>query len=89
MELIITSIVAGIFTAIVLNSYPYQSLLNYLRLSTSNPINKLITCAMCTGYWITLGIVLLTGFSVLNAILYAAVGSLTAELIDRKLWSGN
>jgi hypothetical protein len=44
---------------------------------------------MCTGYWVTLGIVLLTGFSVLNAILYAAVGSLTAELTDRKLWSGN
>jgi hypothetical protein len=44
---------------------------------------------MCMGYWTTMFIVYLTGFSVLNAILYAAVGSLTAELTDRKLWSGN
>jgi hypothetical protein len=52
-------------------------------------MNKLINCAMCSGYWITAGILLYNGFNVLNVILYAALGSLTAELIDRKLWSGN
>jgi len=52
-------------------------------------VNKLINCAMCSGYWITAGILLYNGFNALNVILYAALGSLTAELIDRKLWSEN
>jgi hypothetical protein len=89
VEIILTSIIAGVFTAILLNSYPYQSLVKSLRLSISNPVNKLINCAMCSGYWITAGILLYNGFNALNVILYAALGSLTAELIDRKLWSEN
>jgi hypothetical protein len=39
------------------------------------------------GYWITIGILYINGFSILNVILYAALGSFIAELTDRKLWN--
>lgn len=83
-----TLIAAGMFTATLLTSHPYQGLLRYLKLDTfqkPSPLSKLLNCAQCMGYWITLGILYFTGFSIFNAIIYAGIGSIIAELTERKL----
>jgi hypothetical protein len=42
---------------------------------------------MCTGFWVTILVLHLKGFYILDCILYAGLGSFTAEIVDRKLWN--
>ena len=88
IEAMLMSFTAGIFTAALLNSHPYQQLLRYLKLDTfqkKNPLNKLVSCCLCMGYWISIATLYITGFSILYTIIFAGIGSIVAELTERKL----
>ncbi len=83
-QLIVYSILSGIWTAVLINSTPYQLLLKYFKINTSK-YSEFANCGLCMGYWagsVTVGIItqsLFMGF------LIGAVAAVVSELITRKL----
>ena len=65
-------------TTLLMNFEPYHKLLDFLYLN-----KKPFVCTMCMGFWVSV-LPLMVSYG-LKGILYSALSSLAAELIDRKI----
>jgi hypothetical protein len=82
IDRLITAILIGTLWAVVHYSEPYKFIINKLGLKNF----KLVNCVTCSGYWISLAFLACQNLDYWS-ILYAAVGSVTANEINRRLYA--
>ena len=80
INLILISSIAGVLTAVVLHSRPYQMLLSFLNLDTL----QLFNCGLCMGFWVCSVITALYS-NLLIGLTLGGVGAFVSELVTRKL----
>lgn len=82
IDRLITAILIGTLWAVVHYSEPYKFIINKLGLKNF----KLVNCVTCSGYWISLAFLVCQNLDYWS-ILYAAVGSVTANEINKRLYA--
>jgi hypothetical protein len=82
IDRILQAILIGTLWAVVHYSEPYKFIINKLGLKNF----KLVNCVTCSGYWISLAFLACQNLDYWS-ILYAAVGSVTANEINRRLYA--
>lgn len=82
IDRLITAILIGTLWAVVHYSEPYKFIINKLGLKNF----KLVNCVTCSGYWISLAFLACQNLDYWS-ILYAAVGSVTANEINKRLYA--
>jgi uncharacterized membrane protein YeaQ/YmgE (transglycosylase-associated protein family) len=80
INLIMISSIAGVLTAVVLASKPYQVLLSFLNLNTF----QLLNCGLCLGYWVS-SVIVAQYSGLLIGLMLGGVGAFVSELVTRKL----
>lgn len=88
---IYTILGAAAITALWINSLPTIELRSLLGFRKKNRnwflvyMTEMLNCAMCSGFWIGLATAIAKGFTGLDVFLIAALTSVVAELLDRKI----
>ena len=82
IDRILQAILIGTLWAVVHYSEPYKFIINKLGLKNF----KLVNCVTCSGYWISLAFLACQNLDYWS-ILYAAVGSVTANEINKRLYA--
>jgi hypothetical protein len=82
IDRILPAILIGTLWAVVHYSEPYKFIINKLGFGGI----KLLNCVTCSGYWISLIFLMCQNFDYWS-ILYAAVGSVTANEINKRLYA--
>jgi len=80
INLLMISSIAGVLTAVVLASKPYQLCLSFLRLDTLTLFN----CGLCMGYWVS-SVIVSQYSGLLMGLMVGGVGTFVSELVTRKL----